>query len=74
MRRFGHTPPASFICSWMQQRVKCLTVEDLVQANGIVKEMRDMRAEVIYWISKAQIVIFVVTNFSYAAFNIKKSM
>lgn len=69
----GTLPPASFIGSWMQQRVPRLTVEDLIQANGMLKEMRDMRAEVIYRSPKARIQRVVVTSFSDAAFNITNS-
>lgn len=69
----GALPPASFIGSWMQQRVPRLTVDDLIQANGMLKEMRDMKAEVFYRSPKVQIKKVVVTSFTDAAFNITKS-
>lgn len=57
----------------MQQRVPRLTVEDLVQANGMLKEMRDFKAEITYRSPEGSINKVIETSFSDAAFNISKS-
>lgn len=69
----GALPPAAYIGSWMQQRVPSLTVEDILQANGMLKEMRELKADIIYRTPVGVIKKVVVTSFSDAAFNISKS-
>lgn len=66
-------PQAAYIGSWMQQRVPNLRVEELVQANGMLKEAREMKADIMFRPPADNTNKVVVTTFSDAAFNISQS-
>lgn len=63
-------PHASYIGSWMQQKVPMLIVDDLVQENGILKEMN---ADITFIPPHDEVENMVATSFSDAVFNVKRS-
>lgn len=64
---------ASYIGSWMKQKDPRLTVEDIVQANGILKETKQMSASITFRPPPISIYRVVITSFSDAAFNVTQS-
>lgn len=66
-------PHASYIGSWMQQKVPMLKIEDIVQANGMLKEKKEMSATVTFLPPPYDVTKVVITSFSDAAFNVTQS-
>lgn len=66
-------PHASYIGSWMQQKVPRLNIDDVIQANGMLKEMKEMKASITFKTPSDDVEKVVVTSFSDAAFNVTKS-
>lgn len=66
----GVLPQATVIGSVMQQSIPRLTVHDLVEANAALKEMKDLRAVIVYPSVSSGVTEKSITTFSDAAFNI----
>lgn len=68
----GALPQAAYVGSEMQQRIPSLKVHDLCEANGMLKEMRDLKPIVAFPKPNKEIKTATITSFSDAAFNISK--
>lgn len=69
----GALPQAAYVGSYMQQCVPYLKIDHIVQANGMLKELKDLKAEILYknlWVDIAEATI---ESFSDAAFNISRA-
>jgi hypothetical protein len=71
---YGALPQAAYCASAMLQRLPRLVVQDLIQANNMVSELRAMRPSIKYVAPAANIVSMKVCSFSDAAFNVASSV
>ena len=44
----GALPQAAYVGSYMQQCVTYLKIEHIIQANGMLKELKDLKAQIVY--------------------------
>lgn len=66
----GSLPQAAFVGSYMQQIAPRLRVQDLTEANKMLKEIRDLEPRIMFPILKADVERLDVWTFSDASFNI----
>lgn len=71
--RSSALPHASYVGSWMQQKFPMIKIENIIQANGRLKEAKEMCAFITFRPPPPDIVKFVITSFSDASFNVTKS-
>lgn len=70
----GVSPTAAYFTSCMQQNVPIFTVDQLIKANGIVKQLRDINFHIFYRTPSSNPREVIINTFSDASFNICKSM
>lgn len=68
----GALPQAAYVGSDLQQRIPNLKVHDLCEANGMLKEMRDLKPILYFPRPVGLITSSSVLSFSDTAFNISK--
>lgn len=66
-------PQASYIGSWMQKKVPMLKVDDIIKANGMLKETKEMSSSITFRLPPSDVTKVVITSFSDAAFNVTKN-
>lgn len=69
----GALPQAAYVGSYMQQCVPYLKIEHIVQANGMLKELKDLKAEITYQKIGGEVTAATIESFSDAAFNISRA-
>ena len=69
----GALPQAAYVGSYMQQCVPYLKVDHVVQANGMLKELKDLKAEILYKCLGGDVAEATIESFSDAAFNISRA-
>jgi hypothetical protein len=70
---YGALPQAAYCASTMLQRLPRLVVQDLIQVNNMVSELRAMRPSIKYVAPAADIVSMKVCSFSDGAFTVASS-
>ena len=66
-------PQAAYVASYMHQCVPRLMIEQIVQANGMLKKIKDLKASVKFRAPEHELPDAVVTTFSDAAYNISRT-
>ena len=69
----GALPQAAYVASYMQQCVPRLKIEQIVQTNGMLNELKDLKANVKFRAPEHELSDAVDTTFSDAAFNISRT-
>ena len=69
----GALPQAAYIGSYTQQRVPYLKIEHIIQANGMLKELKDLKAQIVYKTLQGDIAMERVESLSDATFNISRA-
>ena len=69
----GALPQAAYVGSYMQQCVPYLKVEHITEANGMLKELKDLKAEILFRHLGGKIMGATIESFSDAAFNISRA-